>query len=78
MNNKKALLVTSGGECFEADFQREERAQQRDGVCYLFHLKDLVKEREKLSLLNRLEDSTNIGALRNELQTIWGSAMPLS
>ena len=32
---------------------------------------------ERLSLLNRLEDSANIAKLRNELQAIWTSALSL-
>jgi hypothetical protein len=32
---------------------------------------------DKLSLLNKIEDATNIIRLRTEFQTIWGSATPL-
>lgn len=38
-------LVTVGGECFEADFIDVGHSGGRDGVLYLFKLKDLVKDR---------------------------------
>jgi hypothetical protein len=38
-------------------------------------IKDLGKQ---LSVLNKLEDPTNVAKLRAELQTIWASAQPLS
>jgi len=38
-------------------------------------IKDLGRQ---LSVLNKLEDSTNVAKLRAELQTIWASAQPLS
>jgi hypothetical protein len=45
MNSTKFFLLTLRGECFEVEFQRMERAQNRDGTCYLFHIKDLSKNR---------------------------------
>lgn len=41
MDDKRYKLVTRKGECFEVTFQRKEVAHNRDGVFYLFHLKDL-------------------------------------
>ncbi len=45
MANESEKLVTLGGECFEAAFQSKEIVSNRDGVFYLFRLKDLVKGR---------------------------------
>lgn len=41
-------LVTLGGECFEAEFERNERAADRDGIYYFFRLKDLTGNRGEL------------------------------
>jgi predicted nucleotide-binding protein len=41
-------LVTLGGQCFEAEFEREERAADRDGIYYFFRLKDLTGNRGEL------------------------------
>jgi diguanylate cyclase (GGDEF)-like protein len=38
-------LVTIGGECFEAEFRRKEVPADRDGVYYLFRLKDLTQKK---------------------------------
>lgn len=47
-------LVTFGGEFFEADFQRKDRAADRDGAFYLFHITDLKAGRgERLISLFR-------------------------
>src|SRR5712692_2062797 len=43
----RVRLVTLGGECFEADFQRKDRAADRDGAFYLFHVTDLKAGRGK-------------------------------
>ena len=43
MNSK--ILVTVGGECFEAEFIDVGHPGGRDGVLYLFKLRDLVKDR---------------------------------
>ena len=39
------ILVTIGGECFEAAYIDVGNADGRDGVLYYFKLKDLVKDR---------------------------------
>jgi hypothetical protein len=39
------ILVTLGGECFEATYIDVGNADGRDGVLYYFKLKDLVKDR---------------------------------
>jgi len=39
------ILVTVGGECFEAEFMEVGHSGGRDGVLYLFKLRDLVKDR---------------------------------
>lgn len=38
-------LVTVGGECFEAEFHGTQTAQDRDGVYYLFQLRDLSQKK---------------------------------
>ena len=54
MNSETAKLVTMNGECFEATFKRKQGAANRDGVGYLFRLKDLSKNRgERLVSLYR-------------------------
>jgi len=53
-NESQVRLVTLGGECFEADFQRKDRAANRDGTFYLFHIRDLKTGRgERLISLFR-------------------------
>ncbi len=39
------LLVTLGGECFDAEYIDVGHADGRDGVLYYFKLKDLVRDR---------------------------------
>jgi hypothetical protein len=39
------ILVTVGGECFKAEFIEVGHSGGRDGVLYLFKLRDLVKDR---------------------------------
>src|SRR5229473_4980338 len=39
------ILVTLGGECFEAHYLHAGNADGRDGIIYCFKLKDLVKDR---------------------------------
>ncbi len=39
------ILVTLGGECFEAQYLHAGNADGRDGIVYCFKLKDLVKDR---------------------------------
>jgi hypothetical protein len=41
----KSILVTIGGECFEAEFQASGPADGRDGFLDYFRLNDLVKDR---------------------------------
>jgi uncharacterized repeat protein (TIGR03803 family) len=38
-------LVTKGGECFDAAFQRKQVPPDRDGLLYLFHLSDCRNNR---------------------------------
>lgn len=52
MNAK--ILVTISGECFEAEYLRAGDSGGRDGVLYLFKLRDLLKDRgERLVCLFR-------------------------
>jgi hypothetical protein len=44
-NKNSKILVTVGGECFEAEFIEVGHSGGRDGVLYLFKLRDLVKDR---------------------------------
>jgi hypothetical protein len=41
-------LVTLGGECFDAEFERDQRVPDRDGDYYLYRLMDLTKGRGEL------------------------------
>lgn len=40
MDGEGLKVVTKGGECFDAAFQRKQVPPDRDGVLYLFHLND--------------------------------------
>jgi hypothetical protein len=44
-NKNSKILVTVGGECFEAEFIEVGHSGGRDGVLYLFKLRDLMKDR---------------------------------
>lgn len=45
MDGEIVKLVTKGGECFDAAFQRKQVPPDRDGVLYLFHLNDCRNNR---------------------------------
>lgn len=45
MGEEILKLVTKGGECFDAAFQRKQVPPDRDGVLYLFHLNDCSNNR---------------------------------
>lgn len=52
--NQPLILSTISGECFEVTFKGTESAQNRDGVVYLFRIKDLTRNRgERLVLIYR-------------------------
>lgn len=44
-NPKSKILVTLGGECFEVEYIGVGHSGGRDGVLYLFKLRDLLKDR---------------------------------
>jgi hypothetical protein len=44
-HNNVKILVTLGGECFEAEFEDKGDAGGRDGVLYYFKVRDLLKDR---------------------------------
>lgn len=49
---KKRIPMARKGECFEVTFQRKETASDRDGVFYLFHLRDLTDKQRGVRLVS--------------------------
>ncbi len=72
MSNEAIILVTLGGECFEATFQRQATAAWTDGVFYQFKLKDLAKNRgeQPISLFISRPEHVFISDYDKRLETV--------
>jgi hypothetical protein len=66
------ILVTLGGECFDAEYEGVGNADGRDGVLYYFKLRDLLEDRGKrsVSMFRSGTDKVSIEDYEARIETV--------